>query len=367
MTPLPRPLEPFVRFAQSLRETGFAISPDQTIGFIEAVGLLGPADIIDLHKAGLALFAIPPERRGEYDAVFRAVFLDQAISAPADGDEEEELRAHEPTGEEAEADAADDDSDAGGEAVATERLGHRALDGHAQSHVLTTFARALPNRLPLRTSYRRRRAQAGDKLDMRRTLRDAARHEGDVLRLRRTERKRRQRKVLLLIDVSGSMEQATEPTLRLAHALVQGADRAEVFTLGTRLTRVTAALHPTDRAQALARAASLIADVDGGTRLGAALEAFLNIPRFATLARGAAVVVVSDGLERDAPDALVAAVGRLSRMAWRFDWLSPLAADPAYRPETAAMAAIAPMTTTLGDGSDLSAIADHILNLARAA
>ncbi|MEL6523434.1 MAG: VWA domain-containing protein, partial [Pseudomonadota bacterium] len=316
---------------------------------------------------GLALFAIPPERRGEYDAVFRAIFLGQAITAPAEGEEEDELQAHEPTGEAQEVEAEDDESEVGAEATAVERLGQRAMSAGQADQILTHFSRALPNRIPLRTSYRRRRSKSGDKLDIRRTLREAARYEGDVLRLRQTARKRRQRKILLLIDVSGSMEQGTETTLRLAHALVQGADRAEVFTLGTRLTRVTPALQPGDRAQALARAGALIADVDGGTRLGAALEAFLSIPRFSTLARGAAVIVVSDGLERDDPEALIAAAARLSRMAWRFDWLSPLAADPSYRPETAAMASIVPLTSMLGDGSNIAAISDHILNLAKAA
>lgn len=367
MTTLPQPIEPMVQFARALRESGFAVAPEQTIGFIEAVGLLGPGDILDMHKAGLALFAIPPERRGEYDAIFRAVFLGQAIAAPASGEEEDALQVHEPTGAEAEAEGLDDDSEVGAEATAAERLGQRALSAGQADKVLTAFSRRLPDRLPVRTSYRRRRAKSGDRLDVRRTLREAARYEGEVVRLRRTARKLRQRKLLLLIDVSGSMEQGTETTLRLAHALVQGAERAEVFTLGTRLTRITPALQPADRRQALARASALIADVDGGTRLGAALEAFFNIPRYATLARGAAVVVVSDGLERDEPQALVSAADRLARMAWRFDWLSPLAIDSGYRPETAAMAAIAPLTTTLGDGSDIAAISEHILNMASAA
>lgn len=367
MSILPRAIEPMVAFAQALRGAGFAIAPDQTIGFIAAVGLLGPGDILDIHKAGLALFAIPPERRGEYDAVFRSVFLGQTVAAPVIGAEEDELQVHEPTGAETDTEVEDDDSDIGDEASAAERLGHRTLTPGQANRVLEMFSRDLPGRLPLRTSYRRRARKSGDKLDIRRTLREAARHDGDIVRLRETARKRRPRKILFLIDVSGSMEQGTENVLRLAHALVQGAERAEVFTLATRLTRITPALRPGDRAQALDRASAVIADVDGGTRLGAAMAAFLAVPRYAAFARGAAVVVISDGLERDDIGPLVAAVDRLSRLAWRLDWLTPLLADPNYRPETAAMAAIQPMTTRLGDGSDIAAMADHILGLARAA
>ena len=364
---LPKPIQPMVAFAQALRDAGFAIAPDQTIGFITAVGLLGPGDILDIHKAGLALFAIPPERRDAYEAVFRAVFMDQVMTPPAAGEEDEELQAHEPTGDESDVEAEDDESEIGGEATVSERLGHRALTAGDEARILAMFARELPKRLPQRMSYRRRRAKSGSALDIRRTLREAAKFDGEVLRIRQTDRKQRARKVLLLVDVSGSMETGTEPTLRLAHALVQSAERAEVFTLGTRLTRVTQALQPTDRAQALARSSALIADIDGGTRLGAALEAFLAIPRYSAFARGAAVVVISDGLEREAPEALIAATDRLSRLAWRLDWLSPLAADPNYRPETAAMTHIAAQVTSLGDGSNIEGVANHILNLARAA
>lgn len=364
---LPQPIAPMVDFAQALRGSGFAIAPDQTVGFIEAVGLLGPGDILDLHAAGLALFAIPPERRDEYDAVFRAVFLGQAIAAPATGEEDDEVQAHEPTGDETEAETVDPDEDTGDRATVSERLGHRVLSADGEARALTEFSRLAPARLPRRTSYRRRSAKTGDALDMRRILRDAARREGEVLRLHQTTRKSRQRRIVLLIDVSGSMKDQSEASLRFGHALVQAADRAEVFTLGTRMTRITPALRPADRDRAFVRASALIADIDGGTRLGDALESFLRVPRYAGFARGSAVIILSDGLERDGPDVLLAAVARLSRLAWRVDWLTPLAADPDFRPETAALSAILPMIDALGDGANTEAIATHVLSLARPA
>jgi uncharacterized protein with von Willebrand factor type A (vWA) domain len=157
------------------------------------------------------------------------------------------------------------------------------------------------------------------------------------------------------------MKAGTDGALRIAHSIVQSAERAEVFTLGTRLTRVTRALRHRSRDQALMLASGLVADWDGGTRLGEALSVFLAVPRFASFARGAAVVILSDGLERGGPEALIAAMRKLRGLAWRINWLTPLAADPAYRAETGAMRAILPLIDELGDGSSPVAIARHLV------
>ena len=138
------------------------------------------------------------------------------------------------------------------------------------------------------------------------------------------------------------MKARTEAHLRFAHALVRAADRIEVFTIGTRLTRVTRALQLKNREQALATASGLVSDWDGGTRIGDALQAFLAVPRFAGAARGAVVLILSDGLERGDPKAMTDAVKRLAARAWHLSWMTPLAADPGYRPETAALKSILP-------------------------
>lgn len=361
----PLALSPFLRFAQTLRKAGFAVSPDQTIGFIQAVGLLGPTDMTDIFRSGRALFSVPPERLAEYEAIFRAVFLDHVIQAPATGDEEDEVSAYEPTPGMTEIEAADDENEAGTDPTGAERLGHRQISAMGEAEVLEWLSRALPEVLPRRRSYRRGPSSRGDRLDMRRILREASRRDGDTSRLFQTRRKSRQRRVLLLIDVSGSMKNRSPAALRLAHVVMQAADRAEVFTLGTRLTRITSLLRPADREQALARATSAISDFDGGTRIGDALQAFLAVPRYAGFVRGAAVTVLSDGLERGTPDAMIDAVTRISRSAWRTDWLSPLAADPDFRPATAGLIGILPVLDRLGDGSTTESIAHHILTMAR--
>ncbi|MDW3221501.1 MAG: VWA domain-containing protein [Paracoccaceae bacterium] len=363
---LPRALEPFITFAQALRRAGFAVSPDQTEGFIAAVGVLGPRNMDDIYRSGLAVFSVQPERRGQYDALFRAVFLGQTVAAPIEEDDDVAVEAYEPTGDTQDVEAPDEESEIGGEATVSERLGQRDLSDQGGEAALQQFARQAPRALPRRLSYRNQSAKNGTAMDMRRILKEAAKRDGEVIHLFETKRKTRQRRVLLLVDVSGSMKDRSNASMRLAHALVQAADHAEVFTLGTRLTRITTALRPADRAMALTRVTQAVADFDGGTRIGDALLAYLAVPRYAGFARGAAVVVLSDGLERGAPDAMIEAVSRLSRMAWRVDWLTPLASED-FAPKTDALKAILPHIHTLGDGSDTQAITTHILNLARAA
>ncbi|MEM7176325.1 MAG: VWA domain-containing protein [Pseudomonadota bacterium] len=359
---LPRAARPLVTFPHLLRANGFAVSPDQTMGFVEAVGLLGPGDIGDVRRAARAMLAIPPDRRDAFEALFDAHFLG-AVLPQAVPDDQDEAEAHEATGRQEEVGVETSD-DPGEEATTVERLGYRDLmdSPDAANAVLLRHGRS---RLPRRRSRRYGAARQGHVLDLRRALREAVRREGEVLTLPRRRRRHRQRKIVLLIDISGSMSDRTDNALRLAHALGRVAERLEVFTLGTRLTRVTPALRHANAVQALERASRLIADIDGGTRIGEALAAFLAVPRYAGFARGAFVVVLSDGLERGAPDQLTAAMRRLGRLAWRIDWLSPLIPDGV--PQTEAMRAILPELDHLGDGSTSRAIVSHLVRMSEAA
>lgn len=120
--------------------------------------------------------------------------------------------------------------------------------------------------------------------------------------------------------------------MKLAHAIVQGAPGAEVFTVGTRLTRITRPLQARRLDVALARVAELVEDWDGGTRIGPTLLTLLTIPALAALARGAAIVVLSDGLERGSHAEMEQAFKRLKARAFRLSLLTPLAADPRFKP-----------------------------------
>ncbi|TDE20101.1 VWA domain-containing protein, partial [Nonomuraea mesophila] len=147
----------------------------------------------------------------------------------------------------------------------------------------------------------------------------------------------------------------TPDLLRVAHTALRAAPaRTEVFTFGTELTRITAALSHPHADQALRSVSELVTDADGGTAIGASLHRFLGEPRFAALARGALVIVLSDGLERGDPGPMVRATARLSRLGHRLVWWSPLACSPTYRPATRAMSAQLPSLDHLGGVRDLA-------------
>jgi uncharacterized protein with von Willebrand factor type A (vWA) domain len=368
MSELPRASEPFVSFAQLLRTEGFAIAPEQVTSFLAAIELLGPRGLTDIRRAGLATFSIAAERRADYEALFRAHFLGQTGVASLEQDsDDEDIRIAEDERGGFEPLMADDVNEAGQRAVALEALSLRRFQPAHPDAALRRFAHEAPRALPRRRGYRRRANPHGRFFDLRRTLREAVKNDGDVMRLPRLKRATRQRRVLLLIDVSGSMKERTEQHLRFAHALARAVEFIEVFTFGTRLTRITRAMRLKNRDQALASAAALVADWDGGTRIGDALQAFLAVPRFAGYARGAIVLILSDGLERGEPQAMVNAVGRLSRRAWHLAWLTPLAADPAYRPQTEALVLSLPALDALADGSSVDAITRHVLSLSERA
>ena len=246
-------------------------------------------------------------------------------------------------------------------AVRAEALAERRFSPGGPSDALRRLAREAPTRLPRRRGHRRMRARRGPWADLRRTLRETARNDGEVMRLGRLKRRARPRKMLLLIDVSGSMKARSEDNLRLAHTLVQATPNVEVFTFGTRLTRVTRALRLKRREQALAAAAHLVSDWDGGTRIGDALQAFFAVPRFGGYARGAAVVILSDGLERGDLSALRDAVAKLSRRAWRLSWLTPLATGAGFVPQTEALIAIRRFVDDMADGGSNAAVVAHVL------
>ncbi len=362
---LPRAAQPFIEFAGLLRASGFAVAPEQTESFITAIGLLGPKSMQDIYRSASATLAPAPERREEFDALFRMVFLGQTLAAQASaGDDEEELQAFDDRDGAMEPPEAEDIHESGAEAVRSEMLSVRQFAALDEAAALRRLRRRAPRDLPRRRSRRLVAAKSGNRIDMRRALREAVKRDGEVVQLPALARKARQRRVLLLIDISGSMKAQTDTYLRFAHALARSTERLEVFTVGTRLTRVTRALRHANQEQALDVASTLVADWDGGTRLGDALAAFLAVPRFASFARGALVVVLSDGLERGDPSAMTDAVERLSRHAWSILWLTPLAGDAAYIPQTEALQAVMPFIDRLGDGSTAPGLCAEVLGFA---
>ncbi|MGX5847483.1 vWA domain-containing protein [Mesorhizobium sp. PL10] len=361
---MPRAAAPFLDFARLLRGHAFPIAPEQVSSFMQAVTLLGPRSMNDVREAALATLAPPPDRRNEFEAHFRSHFHGDGQPS-VEGEEDEETRIKDDGGRREEENRATRQEKGGELSSANEQLSTR--DFQRDDDDLGSFRRKLSSALPARRSFRTVRTHSRGKLDLRRSLSEIVSADGDIPSPQLRRRQTVPRKLLMLIDISGSMKLHTADYLKLAHAVVQGADRAEIFTFGTRLTRITSALRIRDRDQALARAAAQVDDWDGGTRMGPTLLAFLSVPRFSAFARGAAIVILSDALERGDRGALVTAMRRLSARAFRLSLATPLAGDPRFHPETAALKAILPDLDDLIDGSSLRSLTDFILSLARPA
>lgn len=353
----------FIHFAALLRANGFAVAPEQTTAFLAAIELLGPRDVEDIRQAGMATLAPPPERHATYDRLFDIHFRGAEATDLTGAEDEEIVRLQEEARGEDETLFTNETNESGLVAARTEALAERHFADSPSGDALRRLSRLAPARLPRRRGHRRMRARHGPFADLRRNLRESVRNDGEVLRLGRLKRRARPRKLLLLIDVSGSMKGRTEDNMKLAHALVHAVPNVEVFTFGTRLTRVTRPLRLKRREQALSAAAHVVSDWDGGTRIGDALQAFLAVPRFSAYARGAVAVILSDGLERGGTSALRDAVAKLSRNAWRLSWLTPLATSPGFQPQTEALIAIRPLVDDLVDGGSTAAVVSQILSL----
>jgi uncharacterized protein with von Willebrand factor type A (vWA) domain len=208
---------------------------------------------------------------------------------------------------------------------------------------------------PRRRTARRRPARDGSP-DLRRTLRRALRAGGELQPLARRARSLRRRRLVLLVDVSGSMTAHARALIALAHAAVRSDRHFEAFAFGTRLTRLTRALDTARPDDAFRRAAAAAVDWDGGTRIGDALAQFLDGYGHPGLARGAIVVICSDGLDVGEPAAVATQMARLGRLAHQVVWLNPLAASPAYEPLARAMAAALPHIDVFASGHSLQSL-----------
>jgi uncharacterized protein len=222
-------------------------------------------------------------------------------------------------------------------------------------------ARAIIARLgmrgPLRRSRRTRpvRRRRGDHPDLRGTLRASLHHFGEPIDRRWRASTLRARPLVLILDVSGSMEPYARALMQYAHACVAARRRVEVFAFGTRLTRITRELSRRDPDAALERAAHAVEDWHGGTRIGESLAA-LNREHGRRVSRGAVAVVLSDGWDRGDPDELAAEIARLHRCVHKLVWLNPLKAHTGYEPLTRGMVAAMPHLDLFLAGNSIAAL-----------
>ncbi|MEO3867375.1 VWA domain-containing protein [Nonomuraea sp. B12E4] len=352
-------------FLAALRGAGLPAAPAKRADLLRVIAESPPPGMAALYWYARITLLQDVSDLPAFDRVFDAWFRRAAPGEPPIREEDE--RAPAPGGPGADHPPSHEVRPGDGiEASTLSTYGTRDFGrtGERGRAIMRALEAAWPAALPATRSRRRRPARSGDRLDVRHAWRRAHRHDGEIIELRHLDRPPRPRRLLILVDVSGSLRQHTPDLLRVAHTALRAAPaRTEVFTFGTRLTRITAALAHPYADQALRSVSALVTDADGGTAIGAALEGFLANTRFAALARGALVIVLSDGLERGDPAPMVRATARLSRLGHRLVWWSPLACSPTYRPATRAMSAQLPSLDHLGGVRDLATALEEVHRL----
>ncbi|WP_369395391.1 VWA domain-containing protein [Streptomyces sp. CG1] len=351
-----------VGFVRALRAAGVDASTERLYAFLRAVAALRPGVRADVYGAGRATLCGGHDDLERYERVFAAYFgpSPERIARPERAAPPTRLRLvvrEAPVGTR---------TPGGGEpepgapvpalASSAEVLRHRdfaALDAPERAQLRCLLA-AFALRGQARRSARRRPARRGE-VDPRRTVRELLRRGGEPARLRRHARVERPRRVVLLVDVSGSMAPYADALLRFAHAAVR-AGRTEVFTVGTRLTRVTRELSHREPDLAMTAVAAAVPDWRGGTRLGELVREFLNRWGQRGMARGAIVVLLSDGWERGDPELLGQQMRRLHTLAHQVVWANPRKARPGYAPLAAGMAAALPSVDAFLEGHSLAAL-----------
>ncbi|MFN8678956.1 MAG: VWA domain-containing protein [Thermomicrobiales bacterium] len=329
------------------------VLPTRRIDFLRAVAITPLRELPDLYWLARLTLVTDVGQIPDFDALFKTWFGAGSWQIETVSDEDEpESEAEQPHKGESPSASPEEISEGTGEAASVDELLNRRLveDASAeQREMWVRTVRAARRFLPRGRGRRRVRDTHAGEIAVRDVLAEAQRMGGEIVRLRYRTRPQRQRRVLLLLDISGSLKSHSPDFLRFAHALVHGGERVEVFTFGTRLTRVTPNLRHPDVDVAVASLSDVIADFDGGTRIGEAFATFLGNSRYLSLARGALVLVLSDGLELGQPGQMVATTERLARLAHRLVWLTPLAGDRNYRPATRGMVGILGSLDRLGN------------------
>lgn len=354
-----------VAFIDALRAAGLVVPTSSTIGYVDALSALGIERESDVYWSGRACLVTRPEDIETYDDVFRQFWFAAGAGELNTAITEEFTLAMD----------AEDDGKGGSDADDSEhseapppielRFSAAEILRDKDFADWTEEELAESQRLmrQLRVSGSPRRSlrltasnRTGTRLDLRRTVRSALAADGEPIRQHFRRRSTRPRRLVLLLDVSGSMEPYARALIRFAHAAVAGRQRVEVFALGTRLTRITRELARRDVDEAISRAAVAVTDWSGGTRLGEGLRRFNRDWGQRGMARGAIVVILSDGWDRGDPDALGEQMQRLHRFTHRLVWVNPLKVTPGYAPLARGMAAALPFVDEFVEGHSLNAL-----------
>lgn len=356
-----------VNFGHALRAEGLAVGTGDILTYCEAMAPLDPTDLVDLYWGGRACLVTRRDDIRVYDEVFRAFFLAAhspvnellKVNAQAKQETTMEVPATEPSDEEQE----DEEALLGRMASNVESLKEKSFAGVTPEElaVLRRIMRRMRLMPPKRLTRRTKTADSGRRPDLRRTIRESLRTHGEMVDLYWRERRMKVRPLILILDISGSMADYSRGLLQFAYSAKRGSQRAsqkvEVFAFGTRLTRITKPLQTRSPNSALERAAKLVLDWEGGTRIGDSLDEFVRNWGRRGLSRGGIVVICSDGLDRGDPEVLAKAMERLSRQCHHIVWMNPHKGDDSdYQPQTLGMMVAHPHVDVLLSGHDLSSL-----------
>jgi uncharacterized protein len=367
-----------VGFGRLLRDRGLRPSPAEITRFQAAVGVLEPGRIEDLYWAGRACLGVPVSSARMYDAAFAQYFLGVGGEEPEKASTQKDGDSHELNGKpnlskaRATLDLADDRArpedqeqagegeDAGSTASAREvlRITPFAVCTPEEQQILIMLARRLRMQPPERPGRRMAPGIRKEAADLRATARLAMKTQGDLLMPAWRQRRRRPRRVVILIDVSRSMEPYPRMFLHFGYALAVARTGVEVVCFGTRLTRITGLLRSRRPARALERAATSVLDWNGGTRIADAVGGLRVMRSVGSALRGATVIICSDGLEQGDPTELGYQMYLLSRICHEIIWVNPLAGDERYQPIARGMQMALPWVNRLMPGHTLAALED---------
>jgi uncharacterized protein with von Willebrand factor type A (vWA) domain len=381
MAPTPEAGEALARligFGRELRRRGLPVGTGRIVTFCRAAGALGALDRTHLYWAGRSCLISRPEDTEAFDAAFDAWFREGVprdaglpVAVPEDrGDpldrtegidglvlDEDRVVAKEWSALEVE-DETEGEAAIRIVASAVEVLREKSFAELSEEERVRVahLIRRLAVRVPTRRTRRYRPAHGGSRFDVGRTIRRSLRTQGEPFHRAWRVRGTRARPLVLILDISGSMAPFARALLQFAFASMAAGRRVEVFCFGTRLTRVTRTLRTKDPDRAMHEVGRLVADWEGGTRIGESLKALLDEWSQRAALRGAVAVICSDGLERGEPELMRDQMARLRRLVHRIVWVNPLKGSPRYEPLARGMAAALPSIDVFLPGHNLESL-----------
>ena len=369
-------------FARRLHEAGVPVTPGRSIDFTRALTVVRPLSRRQLYWTARAVFVSDQTQIGAFDAVFFSIFGAQTATEPfapddvrtSDAPADDTPASRNSTDGELQLGGAsaapsqgdDEDEDAAGLEIplalasSEELLWRKSFDALDPAELAQLYR--LMSRLELATPLRRMRryekGRRGERVDMRRTLRGSLRTGGDPIRLARRRRRIAPRRLVLLCDISGSMEPYARAYLQFLACAAGSGPNAEAFVFATRLTRLTRALASRHPERAIQRAAAAAPDWSSGTRIGDALREFNDRHGRRGMARGAVVVILSDGWERGDPMLVGREMQRLARLAYRIVWVNPRVSSDSFSVQSGGMVAALPYCDALVSGHSFQALGE---------